>query len=108
MIQMLFVPFGNTPEDTVHIASFFRQNGGNTIPSAIGAERKSVSFQADGIDHFRIRAAERHLIQVHIRAICKIKFFFGFDHLLSFMVLVILQAGILSFIVTPCPVAGKV
>ena len=43
MIQMLFVPFGNTPKDAVHIASFFRQNGGNAIPAAIGAERKAVS-----------------------------------------------------------------
>ena len=107
MIQMLFVPFGNTPKDAVHIASFFRQNGGNAIPAAIGAERKAVSLSPDGFHNFCIRTAKRHLIQVHIRTIRKIKFFFGFDHLLSFMVLAVLQAGVLSFIVAPCPVAGK-
>ena len=62
MVQMLFVPFRNPPEDAVHIAVRFRQNGGDAIPAAIGAESKAVSFQADGIHHFRIRAAERHLV----------------------------------------------
>ena len=46
--------------------------------------------------------------QIHQIGLRKIKFFFGFDHLLSFMVLAVLQAGVLSFIVAPCPVAGKV
>ena len=44
MVQMLFVPFRNPPEDAVHEAVRFRQNRGDAISAAIGAERKAVSL----------------------------------------------------------------
>ena len=62
MVQMLFILFGDPPQDAIHTASFCRNNGGNAIPAAVHAKGKAVSFQADGIHHFRIRAAERHLV----------------------------------------------
>ncbi|SCJ57090.1 Uncharacterised protein [uncultured Ruminococcus sp.] len=62
MVQMPFIPFGDPPEDTVHIASFFRQDSGDAIPAAVHAKGKAVPFQPDGIHHFRIGAAEGHLV----------------------------------------------
>ncbi len=62
MVQMPFIPFGDPPEDAVHIASFFRKNGGDAVPAAVHAKGKAVSFQPDGIHHFRIGAAKRHLV----------------------------------------------
>ena len=62
MVQMLFILFGDPLQDAIHTASFFRQNGGDAIPAAVHAKGKAVSFQADGIHHFRIGAAKRHLI----------------------------------------------
>ena len=48
MIQMLFVPFGNTPKDAVHIASFFRQNGGNAFSAAgINQTRHQILLSVD-------------------------------------------------------------
>lgn len=62
MIQMLFIPFGDLPEDAIHIAALLRHNRGDAIPAAVHAKGKAVSFQADGIHHFRIGAAEGHLV----------------------------------------------
>ena len=62
MVQMLFILFGDPPQDAIHTASFCRQDSGNAISPSIGTKGKAVSFQADGIHHFRIGAAKRHLV----------------------------------------------
>ena len=73
MVQTPFIPFRNAPEDAVHEAVRFRQDRGDTIPVAVGAESKAVSFQPDAAYHFRIGAAECHLVPVHIASISKIQ-----------------------------------
>ena len=73
MIQTPFIPFGDAPEDAVHEAVRLRQDGGDADPAAVFTESKAVSFQPDAACHFRIRAAERHLVPVHIATISKIQ-----------------------------------
>ena len=45
MVQTPFIPFGDAPEDAVHEAVRFRQDGGNADPAAVFTESKAVSFQ---------------------------------------------------------------
>ena len=78
------------------------------MPAAIHAESEAVSLQPDGIHHLGVRAAEGHLVQVHVGAVGKVKFPFGFSSPLSFLVASVLQAGVLGFVIPPGPVAGKV
>lgn len=54
MVQMLFIPFGDPPEDAVHIAALLRHNRGNANPAAVFTESEAVSFQTDGIYYLGI------------------------------------------------------
>ena len=81
VVQGLFIFRKNPPEDAVHIASFFRQNGGNAFSAAVAAEGQPVIFQPHRVDDLGVRTAERHLVCVHIAAVSKIQLFLNFHYL---------------------------
>ena len=72
-IQGLLIFRRDPPEDSVHEASLFRQNGGNAFSAAVTAERQPVIFQPHRVDDLGIRTAERHLVCIHIAAVSKIQ-----------------------------------
>lgn len=49
------------------------------MPAAIHTESEAVSLQTDGIHYLGVRAAKGHLVQVHVGAVGKVKFPFGFS-----------------------------
>ena len=59
MVQMPFIPFGDPPEDTVHIASFFRQDSGDAIDVY---KRQVLAFAANAAYCFSLSIFTSHFL----------------------------------------------
>lgn len=89
------------------MAARLGQNRGDPGVAA-SAEGQPVILHTDDPDHTGIWTSECHLIQIHVRPVCKIQLLAQLVRLLSFRLSPTIQTWVIRPVIAPRPITGKV
>ena len=80
MVQTFFTGLCKLPQHALHCAALFRPDACDAV-SGPSREKQLIAFQLRRTNCFCRRAPVRHLVQVHVAAVCKVHLFLYSFHL---------------------------